>query len=68
MSQKCFVNLLPQASEVTAKIEFVAMTKMALKSGKVMNMSELQAAFDANSQVLDNWLKGKTCSHDLRQT
>ena len=68
MLQKCFVNHLPQASEVTAKIEFVAMTKMALKSGKVMNMSELQAAFDANSQVLDNWLKGKTCSHDLRQT
>ena len=64
MSQKCFVNLLPQASEVTAKIEFVAMTKMALKSGKVMNMSQLQAAFDANSQE-DNWLKGKTCSHDI---
>ena len=37
-----------QASEVTAEIEFVTMTEMALKSGKVMNMSQLQAAFDTD--------------------
>ena len=48
MSQMCFVNRLPQASEVTAEIEFVTMTEMALKSGKVMNMSQLQAAFDTD--------------------
>ena len=51
---------IEQASEVAAKIEFVTMTEMALKSGKVMNMSQLQAAFDTISQ--ENSVEGKTCS------
>ena len=51
---------IEQASEVAAKIEFVTMTEMALKSGKVVNMSQLQAAFDTISQ--ENNVKGKTCS------
>lgn len=51
---------IEQASEVAAKIEFVTMTEMALKSGKVMNMSQLQAAFDTISQ--ENNVKGKSCS------
>ena len=36
------------------------MTEMALKSGKVMNMLQLQAAFDTILQ--ENNVKGKTCS------
>ena len=32
---------IEQASEVAAKIEFVTMAEMALKSGKIMNMSQL---------------------------
>ena len=50
---------IEQASEVAAKIEFVTTTEMALKSGKVVNMSQLQAAFDTISQ--ENNVKGKTC-------
>ena len=42
MSQMSFVNTRPctsniaQASDVAAKIEFVTMAEMALKSGKIM--------------------------------
>lgn len=54
---------IEQASEVAAKIEFVTMTEMALKSGKIMNMSQLQAAYDTISQ--ENNVKGKTCSRKV---
>ena len=36
------------------------MAEMALKSGKTMNMSQLQAAYDTISQ--ENNVKAKTCS------
>ena len=49
-----------QASDVAAKIEFVTMAEMALKSGKIMNMSQLQAEYDTISQ--ENNVKAKTCS------
>ena len=51
---------IEQASEVAAKIEFVTMAEMALKSGKIMNMSQLQASYDTISQ--ENNVKVKTCS------
>ena len=51
---------IEQASEVAAKIEFVTMAEMALKSGKIMNMSQLQAAHDTISK--ENNVKAKTCS------
>ena len=51
---------IEQASEVAAKTEFVTMAEMALKSGKIMNMSQLQAAYDIISQ--ENNVKAKTCS------
>ena len=51
---------IEQASEVAAKIEFVTMAEMALKSVKIMNMSQLQAAYDTISQ--ENNVKAKTCS------
>ena len=51
---------IEQASEVAAKIEFVTMAEMALKSVKIMNMSQLQAAYDTISQ--ESNLKAKTCS------
>ena len=53
-------NKLEQASEVAAKIEFVTMAEIALKSIKIMNMSQLQAAYDTISQ--ENNVKAKTCS------
>jgi len=49
-----------QATEVAAKIEFVTMAEMALKGGKIMTMSQLQAAYDTFSQ--QNNVKVKTCS------
>ena len=51
---------IEQASEVAAKIEFVTMAEMALKSGKIMNMSQLQAEYNTISQ--ENNVKAKTCS------
>ena len=51
---------IEQACEGAAKIEFVTMAEIALKSIKIMNMSQLQAAYDAISQ--ENNVKAKTCS------
>ena len=51
---------IEQASEVAAKTEFVTRAEMALKSGKIMNMSQLQAAHDTISK--ENNVKAKTCS------
>ena len=49
-----------RASEVAAKIEFVTMAQMALKSVKIRNMSQLQAAHDTILQ--ENNVKAKTYS------
>ena len=53
---------IEQASEVAAKIEFVTKAEMALmgKSGKILNMSQLQAAYNTISQ--ENNVKAKTSS------
>ena len=51
---------IEQAIEVAAKIEFVTMAEMALKSAKIMNMLQLQGAYDTISQ--GNNVKAKTCS------
>ena len=51
---------IEQAIEVAAKIEFVTMAEMALKSVKIMNMLQLQGAYDTISQ--ENNVKAKTCS------
>ena len=63
----CFLNNRPhqtinieQAIEVAAKIEFVTMAEMALKSVKIMNMLQLQGAYDTILQ--ENNVKAKTCS------
>ena len=51
---------IEQASEVAAKIEFVTMAEMALKSVKIMIMWQLQAAYNTISQ--ESNLKAKKCS------
>ena len=51
---------IERASEVAAKIEFVTMAEMALKSGKIMNMSQLQATYDTLSK--ENNVTAKTCN------
>ena len=58
----CFFCDIEQASEVAANIEFVTVAEMALKSVKIMNMSQLQAAYDTISQ--ENNVKAKTCSRN----
>ena len=65
MSQMYFVNTRKhqtRASEVAAKIEFVTMAQMALKSVKIRNMSQLQAAYDTILQ--ENNVKAKTYSRN----
>ena len=68
----CFLNNRPhqtinieQAIEVAAKIEFVTMAEMALKSVKIMNMLQLQGAYDTILQ--ENNVKAKTCSRKAIQ-
>lgn len=51
---------IEQASEVAAKIKFVTMAEMVLKSGKIMNMLQLQSAYDTILQ--ENYVKAKTCN------
>ena len=51
---------IKQASEVAAKIEFVTMAELALKSGKIMNLSQLHAAYDTIWH--EHNVKAKTCS------
>ena len=51
---------IEQASEIAVKIEFVTMAEMELKSVKIMNMSQLQVAYDTISQ--ENNVKARTCS------
>ena len=51
---------IEQASEGAAYIEFVTMAEMALKSGKIRTVAQLQAAYDTISQK--NNVKAKTCS------
>ena len=69
----CFLNNRPhqtinieQAIEVAAKIEFVTMAEMALKSVKIMNMLQLQGAYDTILQ--ENNVKAKTCSRKAIKT
>ena len=40
------------ASEIAAKIEFLTMTDMVLKSGKIMNMLQLHAAYECIAQKI----------------
>ena len=51
------------AAEIAAKIEFLTTTEIALKSGKVLIMSELQAAYD--SILKENGADNKICSHKV---
>lgn len=51
------------AAEIAAKIEFLTTTEIALKSGKVLIMSELQAAYD--SILKENGVDNKTCSRKV---
>ncbi|XP_015750019.1 PREDICTED: uncharacterized protein LOC107329879, partial [Acropora digitifera] len=48
------------AAEIAAKIEFLTTTEIALKSGKVLVMSELQGAYD--SILKENGVHNKICS------
>ena len=54
------ISNIEQAREVASKIEFVTIAEMALKSGNIMNMSQLKAAYDTISQ--ENNVKAKICS------
>lgn len=45
LHKRSAISNIAQASEVADKTEFVARMEMALKSAKIMNMSELQAAY-----------------------
>ena len=47
-------------AEVAARIEFLTTIEIALKNGNVLNMSELQAAYD--SILKENGVDNKTCS------
>ena len=51
------------AAEIAAKIEFLTTTEIALKSGKVLIMSELQAAYDGI--LKENGVDNKTCSRKV---
>ncbi|KAK2563742.1 hypothetical protein P5673_012729, partial [Acropora cervicornis] len=51
------------AAEIAAKIEFLTTTEIALKSGKVLIMSELQAAYD--SILKENGVDNKICSRKV---
>ncbi len=49
-----------KASEIAAKIEFLATTEIALKDANVLIMSQLQADYD--SILKENGVENKTCS------
>ena len=51
------------ASEIAAKIEFLSTTEIALRSGNVLIMPELQAAYD--SILKENGVHNETCSRKV---
>ena len=53
------------ASEIAAKIGFLTMIEMVRKRGKIMNMSQLYAAYEKIAQ--ENNVREKTCSRKARK-
>ena len=57
------------AGEIAAQIEFLTMTEMTLRSGKVVTMSELQYALESilESNNAENHRGGRKALHEAVQ-